>query len=155
MQLKYRFYFGGNHNPFAKETDVAYARLTDERLAVDPEGNKAPREVFPTLDSWADYLVANSKSVFWQMERAVCKGADKESEIEEFWEEAKRDGRVGEWLKRAEADESEKALCLYMATLHRGFCPEDNTVDFRYYLAPASRVENPNYIEGFSLEAYD
>lgn len=143
MQLKYRFFFGGDRNPFEKTRAEAYARLTEERAIQDPEKTKPTDEVFPELDSWADYLIENSKSVFWQMERDICKNADsKADEIAELWKDAKSRGLIGSFLERSEADEASKAMCYYMAALHRQFSPNDITVDFRYYIA-AGNVVSP------------
>lgn len=156
MQLTYKFYFGGDNNPFSKETDAAYEKLTEEREVADPEKEKPLSEVFPTLDSWADYLISNSKSVFWEMERAICKNeSQKASEIEEYWEEAQRNGDVGEWLKKSEADESTKAMCFYMASLHRAFDPDDSAVDFRFYISEGMKPRSSHDGEGFSLEPYE
>ena len=156
MQLTYKFYFGGDFNPFEKEVEEAYGKLTEEREAADPEKVQPIEALFPTLDSWADYLIANSKSVFWQMERAICKDeSNKAGEIEAFWEEANRDGEVGEWLKMSEADESTKAICFYMASLHKAFDPIGNAVDFRYYISEGLKPRISHDGEGFSLEAYE
>ena len=156
MQLRYKFYFGGEFNPFEQEAEEAYAKLTEERENADPGKEKPVEEVFPTLDSWADYLIANSKSVFWQMERAICKDeTNKAGEIELFWAESTRDGDVGEWLKKSEADEATKAMCFYMASLHRAFDPIGDAVDFRYYITEGLNPRTSNDITGFSLEAYE
>lgn len=156
MQLTYKFYLGGDANPFIEEAKAAYEKLTAERERADPGKEKPLEEVFPTLDSWADYLISNSKSVFWEMERAICKNeSQKASEIEEFWEEAQRNGDVGEWLKKSEADESTKAMCFYMASLHRAFDPNDSTVDFRYYISEGMKPHNSDEGETFSLEPYE
>jgi hypothetical protein len=156
MQLTYKFYFGGDFNPFEKEAEEAYGKLTEERETIDPEKVQPIEELFPTLDSWADYLIANSKSVFWQMERAICKNESaKSDEIEEFWEESKRSGNIGEWLKKSEANESTKAMCFYMASLHKAFDPIGNAVDFRYYISEGTKPRNSHDGEGFSLEAYE
>ena len=156
MQLKYKFYFGGEFNPYEKEVDEAYSKLTEERERVDPQKEQPIENVFPTLDSWADYLIANSKSIFWLMEKAISKNeSSKADEIEEFWEESKRSGNVGEWLKKAEADESTKAMCFYMASLHKAFDPIGNMVDFRYYITEGMKPRTSHDREGFSLEAYE
>jgi hypothetical protein len=156
MQLKYKFYFGGDHNPFQKEVDAAYEKITEERETIDPNKERPIEEVFPLLDSWPDYLIANSKSVFWLMERAICRDeSQKAGEIEEFWEEARRNGNVGEWLMKSEADESTKAMCYYMASLHRAFDPIGNAVDFRFYVSEGRQPSTSHDGEGFSLEPYE
>lgn len=156
MQLKYKFYFGGDNNPFTEEVDAAYEKLTDQRDSVDPMKEKPLDQVFPELDAWPDYLIANSKSVFWQMERDICKNErEKAVEIEEFWEEAKRNGDVGEWLKASEADESTKAMCFYMAALYKTFDTTGHMVDFRYYISEGRKPMTSHDGEGFSLEPYE
>ena len=35
MQLKYKFYYGGNHNPFKREAEEAYRKLSEERKIAD------------------------------------------------------------------------------------------------------------------------
>lgn len=156
MQLTYKFYFGGDSNPFEREVEEAYGKLTAEREAKDPDRERPVEELFPLLDSWADYLIANSKSVFWLMEKAISRNAtEKSGEIEEFWEGAKRRGSIGEWLRESEADESTKAMCFYMASLHRVFDPIGNGVDFRYYISEGVKPGVSHNGEGFSLEAYE
>lgn len=156
MQLRYQFYHGGDKNPYDAETLDAYRRLTAERNSIDPEKKQEACLVFPKLDSWAKYLIANSKSVFWKMERAISKNAEgKAEEIYEIWEEALRDDAVGDWLKMAEAEEATKAMCYYLCVLNRIFEPDDNEVDFRYYISEGK--ENPRSADQteFSLEAYE
>lgn len=156
MQLTYRFYLGGDSNPYEEEERKAYGKLTEEREAVDPGKEKPIAVLFPQLDSWADYLIAHSKSVFWQMERAIRKGdPSKADEIEEIWDEAKSSGSVGEWLKVAEADEAEKAMCYYLSLLHREFDPKGFSVDFRYYITEGKWTSRDGGGETFSLEAYE
>ena len=49
MQLKYKFFYGGNRNPFSKEKEEAYRKLSEERKLAD-SGNTEPTEkIFPTL----------------------------------------------------------------------------------------------------------
>lgn len=135
MQIKYRYYKGGKENPFEAEVSKAYEQLTREREVADPSNEKGFEEICPRLSGWAEYVIANSKSVFWQMERALSQDEEAKSyEIGELWEEAKTNGCIGEWLKEAEGEEVIKAQCFYMAMLHRQFCPGDITVDFRYYV---------------------
>ena len=134
MELRYRYFFGGDWNPFEKEVSSAYSKLTEERDIKDPKHEMAIEEVFPELDSWSDYVVAESKSTFWRMERCICKYEDDTvSFIEELWRNALREHKVGEWLSQSEADDAEKAMCYYMANIHKRFNPSDNTVDFRLY----------------------
>lgn len=136
MELKYSYYFGGKRNPWQSESEKAYEKLTEEREAVDPEKKLAIEEVFPTLDTWPEYVIAHSKEVFWLMERALFNsGVDKEEKVAALWEEAKSEGLVGEWLKQAEAEEVTKAMCYYMASLYDKFSPQDDTVNFRLYIS--------------------
>ena len=156
MQIRYKFYFGGDSNPFQKERDAVYDKITAERAEVDPNNEKSLSEVFPTLESWPDYVLSNSKSVFWQMERAIQQNElTKASEIEDLWNEAKSDGSVGEWLKLSEADESEKALCFYIASLYNQFNPNDNTVDFRLYISEGPDSDMEDTETRFSLTPYE
>ena len=100
MTLKYRYFFGGDYNPFRKERDSAYAKLTDEAQLADPEGERPTETLFPMLDSWPDYIIAESKNTFWEMERDIYKsGSDSSDRIETFWNEAISNGSIGEWLK--------------------------------------------------------
>ena len=149
MELKYRYFFGGDWNPFGKEVDGFYDKLTQEREIKDPNHEKPIAKILPELDSWSDYVVAESKSTFWKMERNICKYEnDAVQFIEDFWNKALREHRVGEWLKQSEADDSEKAICFYMATLHRRFNPHDNTVDFRLYFTQSkSGISLKEYLE--------
>ena len=156
MTLKYRYFFGGDYNPFRKERDSAYAKLTDEARLSDPEGERPTETLFPMLDSWPDYLIAESKNTFWEMERDIYKsGADSSDRIETFWNEAISNGSIGEWLKKAEADEAEKAIALYMATMHRQFNKEDNTVDFRLYFTESSAGKSLEGSEEFNINPYE
>ncbi len=141
MELKYRYFFGGEWNPFGKEVEGAYSKLTKERDIKDPKHEKPIQEIFPELDSWSDYVVAESKSTFWNMERNICKYENDCSQfIEDLWNKSLREHKVGEWLTQSEADDSEKAMCFYMASLNRRFNPRDNTVDFRLYFTQSGAV---------------
>lgn len=146
MRIKYKFFFGGDKNPYGKELDEVYDKITQERLIADPQCEKFIQEIFPTLDSWPDFVLANSRSVFWLMERAINLSEDgKEEEIEEIWEEAERSHSIGDWLLAAEADDSEKAMCYYMASLHHQFDPEGFAVDFRLYISENKDIANFSY----------
>lgn len=152
MTIKYRYYFGGEYNPYDKEWEEAYGKLTEEREIVDPRNEKPLVEVMPTLDSWADFVIAKSKSTFWLMERDICKSREnREEDVFEIWEEAVQKGKVGEWLKESEAEESAKAVCYYMSLQYERFCPGDYTVDFRLYLSESGKAEGREVI---SLEPY-
>ena len=156
MQLRYKFFSGERANPFEAGAEEAYARLTEEREAADNGANRPLTEMLVKLASWPDFLMANSKSVFWQMERAVfLDEKDKSEEIDEFWQEGQRHGEVGEWLKAAEADESVKAMCYYLASLHYLFNGNDFSVDFRYYITEGKKNPLGSEDEHFSLEAYE
>jgi hypothetical protein len=135
MKIKYRYYFGGDSNPYESMELEVYSRLTEEREIADPTNEKPLSDVFPTLDSWADYVLAKSKATFWEMEKEISKRGEKGAEaVYELWKDASSSGRVGDWLKESEHDESEKAMCYYMGALYEQFCPGDITVDFRLYL---------------------
>lgn len=157
MQLRYKFFRGGDINPYEKELDEAYGKLTEERQNADPERAEPLREVFPRLDSWADYVVALSKSTFWQMERKVRRSKGEMSEaIEDFYRTAERERRLGEWLKEAEADECEKALCFYIASQYYQFNPNDWVVDFRLYFTEGGRaMKGGDSNENAILEPYE
>ena len=154
MQVRYRFFQGGDWNPYEKERSAAYGKLTEERMVADPNKVEPIWEVFPKLGSWADYVIANSKSVFWLMERDISiNEVDKAEEIEDIWDEAKSTGAVGEWLMKSEAEESEKAVCYYIAALHRRFDPNDPAVDFRLYISEGNKLKDAE--GGFTLEEYE
>ena len=156
MQIRYKFYRGGEVNPFQKEYDEAYAKITDERERVDPNRERSIGELFPRLDSWPDYVLSNSLYVFWKMEHDICvSGMDKVAEIEEIWDEAKSSGSVGEWLKMAEAEETEKAMCFYMASLYNQYNPDNKAVDFRLYISEKIDKHTGTVVQGYSLEPYE
>ena len=156
MHLKYKFFRGGEINPFLKEQEAAYSRITEEREIVDPNNELSVNEIFPKLESWPDYVLTNSLSVFWQMERAVSMaGINKADEIAEIWSEAKDKGSVGDWLKKSEADESEKAMCYYLASLYNQYNPDNKAVDFRLYISEKVDKSSGSVVQGFSLEPYE
>ena len=156
MQLRYRFFRGGDRNPFQKEVDGVYDKITEERRNADPDGRKPLREVLPELDSWADYVVALSKSTFWQMERNVRRSRGETADkIEEFYRTAASERRLGDWLREAEADECEKALCYYIASQYYQFNPDDWVVDFRLYFTEGGRaMKGGDSNENSVLEPY-
>ena len=156
MQLKYKFYYGGNHNPFKREAEEAYRKLSEERKIAD-RGNVQPTEkMFPTLSSWPQYVIAESKSTFWQMERAIGINADaKAREIEIIWQEALNHGKVDKWILSAEGDETEKAMCYYIKVQHGMFVPDDITVDFRLYFSEGGSAKRIDIDDGFSLTPYE
>ena len=152
MQLQDRFYYGGEWNPHAKPAEDAFVRLSEERKSRDPNNERPLKEILPELDSWPDYLLAHSLSVFWLMEKAIAQNElAMSTEIEDLWNNLGNKKWYGEWLKEAEADEPSKAMCLYMAMLHERFAPDDFTVDFRLYL---SEGMNPKRGIVSSLEPY-
>ena len=156
MTLKYRYFFGGGYNPFRKERDAVYARLTEEARLEDSEGARPIELLLPTLDSWPDYVIAESKNTFWEMERDVYKGGEDSAErVETLWKEALANGMIGDWLKKAEADEAEKAIALYMAILHRQFNPDDTTVDFRLYFSESDAGKSLEETEAFNINPYE
>ena len=156
MTLKYRYFFGGEKNPFREERDKAYSRLTEEARLSDPAGERPLETLFPMLDTWPDYLISESKNTFWEMERDIYKGGEDSAEhIEKFWNEAVSSGSLGEWLKMVEADEAEKAIALYMATVHRQFNRNDNTVDFRLYFTESHAGKSLEGIEEFNINPYE
>jgi hypothetical protein len=156
MQLKYRYFYGGDWNPFAKEADAAYVKLSEERKLADPGNNLPVEKVFPSLDSWPEYVIAESKSTFWKLERSIGKHSDgKTQDIEDVWKEALALRKVEKWILDAEGDESEKALCYYIKVLHGMFAPGDRTVDFRLYFSEGGEAMRLDSGEGFSLTPYD
>ena len=156
MQLKYKFFYGGNRNPFSKEKEEAYRKLSEERKLAD-SGNTGPTEkIFPTLPSWPLYVIAESKSTFWQMERAIGLNADaKATEIEAVWHEAVGQKKVDKWILSAEGDETEKAMCYYIKVLHGMFSPNDRTVDFRLYFSEGRKAKRIDTNDGFTLTPYE
>lgn len=156
MQMKYRYYYGGDWNPYAKDAEKAYLRLTEERKLADPKNERPLEALFPQLPSWAEYVVAESKSTFWQMERAVGLHAEEKScVIEGVWAEANAGKNVDAWILDSAGDESEKALCYYMKVQYGMFSPGDGTVDFRLYFSEGGQGERIDTDGGFTLEAYE
>lgn len=156
MTLKYRYFFGGDYNPFRKERDDAYSKLTDEARLSDPDGERPVEELFPKLDSWPDYLIAESKNTFWKIERAINHGGQDASErVENLWRKAVSEGFLGDWLKSVEADEAEKAMSLYMYSLHKQFDPNDFTVDFRLYFSESHVSKSLEDTEEFNINPYE
>ena len=139
MQLKYKYFFGGDWNPYEKEAEVALKHLVEERSIKDPKKEKPNREILPKLDSWPDYVLAASKSAFWQGERDVCHNeAQKTVEIEDLWRDATETRSIGGFIKDVEADEVEKAMCYYLASLFHRFDPDNYVVDFRLYFTEST-----------------
>jgi hypothetical protein len=156
MQLKYKYFYGGDWNPFKSEAESTYKKLSEERKIVDPANEQPTEKVFPTLDSWPEYVLAESKSTFWMMERAIGKNPQsKVQEISDVWSEALSEKKVDKWLLTVEGDETEKAMCYYMKVLHMMFSPEDKTVDFRLYFSEGGESKRLNMEEGFSLTPYE
>lgn len=156
MTLKYRYFYGGDYNPFLKERDTAYSTLTEEARLADPDGMRPTELLLPKMDSWPDFVIAESKCTFWKMERDIHNGGeDAADRIENFWKEMLSTGGLGSWLKEVEADETEKALALYMATRFRQFNPTDRTVDFRLYFTESKDGISLEESEEFSLNPYE
>ncbi|MBO6031748.1 MAG: hypothetical protein J6Q22_09765 [Prevotella sp.] len=156
MQLKYKYFYGGDYNPYKKEAEEAYRKLTEERKIADPENMRPTEMVFPILDSWANYVIAESKSTFWQMERAIGLNSEsKASEIETIWKEAVGERKVDKWIVSGDGDEAEKAICYYMKVVHGMFAPGDRTVDFRLYFSEGGESRRLDVGEGFSLDPYE
>lgn len=156
MQIRYKFFRGGDVNPFQEDMDEAYSKITTEREQVDPKKERSIGEVFPKLEAWPDYVLANSLYVFWQMERAISIGGiDKATEIADLWSEAKDSGSVGSWLRESEADDSVKAMCYYMASLYNQYDPNNKAVDFRLYISEEMDRGSGMVVQGFSLEPYE
>ena len=145
MQLKYKYFAGGDWNPFEKEAQEALERLTEERLIKDPEAQIPNKEILPTLHSWPDYVLASSKSVFWQGERDICHNeAQKTTEIEDLWREANETRSLGNFIKEVDADEVEKAIGYYLALLFHRFNPTNYVVDFRLYFTESNASYKDN-----------
>ena len=156
MTLKYRYFMGGEYNPFREDRDRTYSRLTDEARLTDPDGERELEVLFPKLDSWPDFLIAESKNTFWEMEHDIFNsGEDISERVEMLWRDSVTNGRIGEWLKKAEADESDKAMALYMATQHQQFDQNDFTVDFRLYFTESKEGKSLEEKEEFYLNPYE
>lgn len=156
MQLKFRYFYGGDWNPFQKETAEVYKKLSEERKLVDPMNEEPTDKVLPNLQSWAEYVILESKSTFWKMERDVGKYAEEKTHgIEVVWGDALSQHKVDKWILDAEGDETEKALCYYMKVLHGMFAPNDRTVNFRLYFSESGRAKRLNTDDSFSLTPYE
>lgn len=156
MQLKYRYFFGGDHNPFEKEVAETYRKLSEERKLADYDNKEPIGKVLPTLDSWPKYVIAESKSTFWQMERAISKNSEAQaSGVEVIWKEALGQRKVDKWILLAEGDETEKAMCYYMKVLHEMFIPNDISVDFRLYFSESSIAKRIDTNDGVTLMPYE
>ena len=156
MQLKYKYFYGGDWNPFGKEADEAYRRLSEERKLADPQNEMPVEKVFPKLDSWPQYVISESKSTFWKMERSIANDAEaKSQEVETIWKEALGQKKVEKWIIDVEGDETEKAMCYYIKVLHGMFSPNDRTVDFRLYFSEGGKAKRLDEGDGFSQYHYD
>ena len=71
MQLKYKYFSGGRWNPYAKDEKETYKKITEERRIADPMNEMPIDKVYPTLDSWAEYVIATSLSTFWKLEKEI------------------------------------------------------------------------------------
>lgn len=152
MQLQFRFFGGGDFNPYEIDEQEAYKRLNEERKVRDPDKQEPTWEIFPTLDSYADYVIAHSKSVFWKYEKDLALDADGNALlIEDMWNDALRRREVGEFLLKVDGDESVKATCYYMAVDYNRVNPLDKSVDFRLYFTEKGVYGG----ELPTLEAYD
>ena len=141
MQLKFKYFFGGDWNPYEDEEKEAFMRLAYERKVKDPDKEMKDEKLLPNLDSWPDYVLAASKSAFWSFERAICEDdVQKAIDVESLWLDAKSARAVGDFLKEADAEEVEKAMCYYMATLFHRSNPTNYVVDFRLYLTEKAEV---------------
>lgn len=157
MELKYRFYNGGEKNPYLEGEGAAYKVLTAEIGSAGGVGEKGFGAIAPKMDGWARYVIAKSKRVFWDMERDLrYGGGDTEAAVEEFWNDRGKSYRLGEWLKQVEVEDAERAMGLYMAWLYRRMNPMDVGVDFRLYFTEG---ESGRVIDGggsgFSLEPFE
>ena len=156
MQLKYKYFYGGDRNPFQKEVADSYRKLSEERKIANPENDQPLEKLFPSLDSWPLYVIAESKSTFWKMERAIGKYADsKAHEVENVWKDAIGQGKVDKWIISAEGDETEKAMCYYIKVQHGLFSPNDKTVDFRLYFSEGGEAKRLDTNDGFTLDPYE
>lgn len=152
MQLQFRFFGGGDFNPYENDEKEAFKRLDKERLVKDPEKQLPLWEVFPTLDSYPDFVIARSKSVFWKYEKDLALDPDGNSIlIEDMWKDAMRRREVGEFLLKIDGDESTKAICYYMAVDFHRTNPLDQSVDFRLYFTEKGIYGGEHH----TLEAYE
>lgn len=156
MQLEYRFFYGGSRNPFEKEAVDAYRKLSEERKVADRRNLEPIEKVFPTLDSWPRYVIAESKSTFWKMERELGMNAEaKAQEIETIWKEALDHRKVDKWILEVDGNDTAKAMCYYIKVLHGMFAPNDRTVDFRLYFSESIRGRRVDENSAFSLTPYE
>lgn len=155
MDLNFRYYTGGEYNPYANELRKAQKALVAEAVVeMRREGRKSERsldELMPTLYAWPDYVVARSKDVFWRGERDLSIDREaSERAVEALWKEAGERNEIGRFLKETEAPEGAKAQCYYMAMDYMRKSPHDKSVDFRLYLSEA--VEK---VARYTLEAFE
>lgn len=154
MELRYKFFRGGDWNPYEKETKECFKKLVDEQEVKGLEGDLS--KIWPGLDNWPDYLIAHSKSVFWQLEQNICHySPGKAEDIYNVWKRAEEAGDLNEWYKTVEADETSKAMCYYMEKVYSLFDPKDITVDFRLYFTLGMEAKAFNGDDEFSLTPYE
>lgn len=134
MQLRYRFFGGGDFNPYESGELEAFNRLTKDRLSIDPQRLQPLEQSLEECDAWPDYVIAHSKAVFWKYERDISLEPTANGlEIEDFWKGAERNNKAFEFIWDMDAEEIEKAICYYMARDYARCNPGDKSVDFRLY----------------------
>ena len=153
MEMQFRFFYGGDWNPYESGLTEAMRHLTEERLAVDPNRETPMWEIFPKLRSYPDYVLALSKSTFWRYERDLALDPiGNMVQIEDMWNEAVSKGEIGTFIKDVEAPEVEKALCYWMACDYFRSAGDAGPVDFRLYFSQGQDIGGASTI---SLEPYE
>lgn len=156
MQLKYKYFAGGRWNPYAKEEKETYKKITEERRIADPMNEMPIDKVFPTLDSWAEYVIATSLSTFWKLEKEIgtC-DEGKEEEIESIWKAALTNRQVPQWLLEVSGEEIEKAMCFYIMHLYKAFNPTDISVEFKLYFSEGHTAKHLDNGKQITYEVYE
>jgi len=122
MKIKFKFYKGEDNNPFDAERDNAIDAFL-----------KAHDDNADGIENDNDYIAANSKCVFWDLEK-MLQGEVNAEKVEKFWNDT-RIGDIPKFINEKNVDDATKALVLYMIVEFTKFSPNDNTVDFELYFA--------------------
>jgi hypothetical protein len=153
MEMQFRFFYGGDWNPYDSGLADAISRLTEERILQDPNREAPMWEILPKLRSFPDYVIALSKSTFWKYERDLATDAvGNMVQIEDMWNSAVANGEVGDFIKKVEAPEVEKAMCYWMACDYYRSAGDAGPVDFRLYFTEGQELGGADSI---SLEPYE
>ena len=153
MEMQFRFFYGGDWNPYETGVAESLRHITEERLAVDPNRERPLWEVLPTLRSFPDYVLSLSKSTFWRYERDLALDpVGNMVEIEDMWNDAVAKREVGDFILRVEAPEVEKAMCYWMACDYYRSAGDAGPVDFRLYF---SQGQDSGGADAISLKPYE